>query len=315
MDKIKTIFIGTSEFSIGIFDILQKLEYLNLAAVITQPDRPVGRRQILTPPPLKQHIIDTKFSVDILQPEILRKESKEIIEKYKPDLIIVASYGQMVPQSMLEYPKYKCLNMHVSLLPHLRGAVPMPMAILEGLTQTGVALQIMTKGLDEGDIISQEVFDLDGTESTELLEQKSIHASERLLHRDLQKWINGEITPAPQDHGQATYCTKEDVSKEKAEITFKTPVDIAERMIRAFYPWPVAWIIIPNGVHERKRMKIFSAKVKNETRDMKQENSNETIYLFKQDGSLYLQLRDGILELVEVQIEGKSKMEGRLVQL
>jgi methionyl-tRNA formyltransferase len=316
MNQVKTIFVGTSEFSIGILNILKNLDFIQLTAVITQPDRPVGRKQLLTPPPLKQHIIDNKFEVDVLQPEILRKEAKEIIEKYNPELIIVASYGQMVPRVMLESPKYKCLNMHVSLLPHLRGAVPMPMAILEGLSQTGVALQIMTKGLDEGDIISEEMFDLDGTETTESLENKSIQASERLLHRDLYRWIMGEIVPVPQDHSKATYCTKEDLAKEKAEITFNTAVQIAERMVRAFYPWPIAWIVIPNGIHTGKRMKIFSSKIQEMT-DLKQENINdhEEVILFKQNGSLYLQLKDGILELIEVQIEGKSKISGKLMQL
>lgn len=316
MNIVKTIFIGTSEFSVGIFNILKQLNFLKIDCVITQPDRPVGRKLILTPPLLKQYILDNKIVVDILQPEILRKESLKIIKKYNPELIIVASYGQMIPKVMLESPKYKCLNIHVSLLPHLRGAVPMPMAILEGLKQTGVTLQIMTKGLDEGDIISEEVFDLDGTETTETLELKSIRASESLLCRDLIKWIAGEITPIPQDHTKATYCTKEDLAKEKAEISFNTSVVFAERMVRAFYPWPIAWFVIPNGIHKGKRMKIFSSKIK-EIVDLNQASDKvmEEMVIFKQNGSLYLQLKDGILELIEVQIEGKSKISGKVMQL
>lgn len=346
ISKVKTIFIGTSEFAVGILKILQQLEYLDIIAIVTQPDRPTGRKQELTPTPVKQFVIDQGLVVDILQPERLRKEAKEIMEKYQSELIIVASYGQIVPNSMLKSSKlevlnsnetvkpqtpnlkpfFGCLNIHVSILPHLRGAVPMPMAILEGLSETGVTLQLMSAGLDEGDIISIEKFPLDGTETTEDLEHKSIQYSEIMLKRDLPKWIAGEVTPVPQDHSKATYCTKEDIAKEKAEITGDTSTVQAERMVRAFYPWPVAWLVLEGGQHKGKRLKIYRAQImrneelgmrdekieKSRNREVENTSSQQLVAssLFKHDGQLYLQLKDGVLRLVEVQLEGKGRVKG-----
>src|SRR5688572_22105459 len=149
---IKALFIGTSDFAVPILEKLITSKKVDLAGVVTQPDRPVGRKQILTPPDVKKYLIENSIDVPVFQPEKLGLDAEEILNKTKPELIIVASYGQFIPKIMLNYPKYKCLNIHASLLPDLRGAVPMPMAILKGYEKTGVTLQVMVEGMDEGDI-------------------------------------------------------------------------------------------------------------------------------------------------------------------
>lgn len=300
MNKARTIFIGTSSFAVPVLEKIFDLDFLDLTAVITQPDRPAGRKQILTPPPIKQLAIKYE-QLTIYQPEKIRKEYEGILAKEQPELIIVASYGQILPKKLLESPKYGALNLHVSLLPELRGAVPMQMAILQGLEKTGVTLQKMVFELDEGPIISTREIELDGNETFPYLEQMSAEMSAEILEEDLPKWIAGEIEAVEQDHSQATYCAISDIKKEKAEITFETDINHAERMIRAFIPWPVAWLKVPNGDHAGKRLKIFKAKVH------KEEIVSEELRIAKQDNSLFLHLCNGTLELIEIQLEGKQK--------
>lgn len=330
----KTLFIGTSDFAVPIIKKLTELNYINLVGVITQPDKPVGRKQILTPPPVKQFLLNNKIKVETFQPIKLKKDAKKILDKIKPELIIVASYGQFIPKIMLDYPKYKCLNVHISLLPDLRGAVPMPMAILRGYEKTGVSIQIMTEGMDEGDLIGEKEIEIDDKETTETLTKKSSNAGAELLEEILPKWISGQIEPKPQDHNKATYCYQKDIAKENAEIDWNKPAIEIDRMVRAFYPWPIAWFTLTekNGVNEKyigKKVKIYKAKcwfqaeqgtdiqkdtpyfhlVKGELNGVTDNLSISQI--FKHNKSLFIQTSNGILELQEIQLEGKNRMSGK----
>lgn len=299
MNKHRLVFFGTSEFAVPILESIVHSDKFELVGVVTQPDKPVGRKQILTPPAVKKFLQDNKIETTILQPEKLRKDAQSVLA-LNPDIILTASYGQIVPKEILEFPKYKALNVHVSILPHLRGAVPIPMAILEGLEETGVTIQIMSEEVDEGDILHIEKFPIDPKETSESLFDKSSAKSALIIEKVLLDWIEGKVEPVEQDHSKATYCKMSDIEKEKAEITFKTPVQIAERMVRAFYPWPNAWIRIPNGPHSGKRFKIYSAKI----------SSTETADFFEiytKDKKIFLSLAEGVLELEDVQMEGKSR--------
>ncbi|GAB4283845.1 MAG: methionyl-tRNA formyltransferase [Candidatus Dojkabacteria bacterium] len=322
MNKIKTVFFGTSDFGIPVLNFLIENDKIDLVGVVTQPDRPAGRKQELKSSAVKQFLmLEEKSSpiptflkegmankvsqfhqIRIEQPEKISKEHEIITRILKPDLIIVASYGQLIPNVILDFPRYKCLNIHASILPHLRGAVPIPMTILEGLKETGVTLQVMAERMDEGDIIAIEKFPVSDDETGESLKNKASFAAVDLLRKNLFKWVNGEIEATPQDHSLATYCYIADLKKEKAEIKFGTPVSLAERMVRAFIPWPVAWFIIPNGKYKGKRVKVFSAElVKSE------ESENNEMALELNDNNLVLKLKDGDLILKELQLEGKTR--------
>lgn len=300
MEKIKTIFFGSGEFAVPILKKLIELDYLDLVLVVTQPDKPVGRKQELTPTPVGQ----LDINVEILKPEKIRLEAEEILGKYSPELIIVASYGQIIPASVINFPKFKCLNFHGSLLPQLRGAVPVQMAILQGLEETGVTLQVMSEGMDEGDIISQEVAVIKEDDTSESLMRDLAELSVTMLERDLPKWIGGELKATKQDESSASaptrllsYCFKDDISKSKAEITSSTTIDLADRMIRAFYPWPIAWIKLSSG----KILKIYKAEKTTKPTNL------EVLSIFREEKSLFLVLSDGVIELKEIQLEGKTR--------
>jgi methionyl-tRNA formyltransferase len=308
MAKIKTLFFGTSEFAIPVLEGLLELEQIDLIAVLTQPDKPVGRKHEMQFPVIKKYVIDNNLNIEILQPESVRKSANEILEKYEPELIIVASYGQIISKKILHYPKFGCLNLHGSLLPELRGAVPAQMAILQGLKETGVTLQKMDMKMDEGDIISTRKLNIpDSYTSEDLLSSLSILAKEIIIE-DLPRWLNSELQAIPQDHSLATYCYKEDLAKENAEIKLDMNVQQVDRMIRAFCPWPIAWLVLSESVHAGKRLKIFKAAIADKDLDTSKSVTNP---LFKESGKLYLKLSDGVLELQEVQLEGKSKMSGK----
>lgn len=296
MNKLNTIFIGSGNFGIPALKELFKLEFINVVAVITQPSRPSGRKQELTPTPVKKFILDSKIKIDLLEPEKLKDESDSILEKYKPELIIVASYGQMIPDNIINYPKYKCFNLHGSLLPILRGAVPVPISILQGLEETGVTMQVMVKELDAGPILSIRRYKIKPDETAASLMNVLAEKAAAIVKEDINCFIRNEITYVDQEHNLASYCYKADLTREKAEIKFETDVALAERMVRAFNPDPVAWVKLENG----KELKIFSA-------ELYSKESNEFLSIEQKGKDLILNLKNGSLKLLELQLEGKKR--------
>lgn len=300
---IRTLFIGTGEFAVPVLEALLDAEVVEVVGVVTQPDKPAGRAQELLAGPVGKALdgsLKSKVeSIKIFKPEKLRSEAEQILEETRPELIIVAAYGQMIPDIMLDYPKYRALNLHGSLLPQLRGAVPVPMAIMQGLSRTGVTIQRMVKELDAGPVIAQVATELTGGESAGMLMSKLAHLGADLLIEILPKWIAGDLPEQPQQDDKATYCYQQDISKDKAQLMFHTPAALAERMIRAFNPWPVAWVELDSA----KRLKVFSAKLHDE------ECCFTEGMLVRKGKALYLQLRDGLIELGEIQLEGKQKRD------
>lgn len=290
------MFMGSGEFAVPILDSLLKNDLIDLVCVITQPDKPVGRKQVFTPTPVGEFLQKNSIKVVCETPAKIRIEAEDLLNKYQPELIIVASYGQIIPETILNYPKYKALNLHGSLLPELRGAVPVQMSILNGLERTGVTIQRMVYEMDAGPIVGKKEIELDKTETTDILMDKLANLGATLLTDILPKWINNQIQEAPQNESDSTYCYKDDISKHKAEITFETDLYTAERMIRAFYPWPVAWVR-----YQGKMVKIFSGIVS----DLK-ESSSELKFI-KKDKKLFLVLQTGCIEVLELQIEGKNR--------
>jgi len=323
--KIRTLLIGTSSFAVPVFEALNKSDLVEVVGVVTQPDRPVGRHQSeLEFSAVKKWVVKDLtdkagvLNLKLFQPEKLKIDAENILDETKPELIVVASYGQMVPKNMIDYPKFKCLNVHASLLPDLRGAVPMPMAILKGYRETGVSIPIMTPGLDDGDLIGQTKFAIAADETTESLTVKSSMAGAKLLVEILPDWIDGKIKPIPQDESKVTHCNQEDISKEKAELL---PTDSAieiDRKVRSLYPWPVAWAFLRSPEDKKKstgieavkgfagkRLKVFKTKIYEDERVIK-----KNLKLYKWGEKLMLRADVGWLEITECQLEGKNRLLG-----
>ncbi len=304
MEKVKTVFFGSGEFAVPILKKLLEHDLIELTAVVTQPDKPAGRKQQLTPVPVKAFLNQTQTKVKIYEPTSYRNNQMEILESEIPELVVVADYGQILLEETINYPKYKCLNIHGSLLPDLRGAVPIPIAILRGYEKTGVSIPIMTVGLDNGPILASRETSIEQNDTTSSLKRKLSEDGAELLIEILPEWISGKINPVTQDETKATNADKSLISKEKARFTSEVSVIELDRMVRAFNPWPIAWCEIELNA-QKKRLKIYSAKIS----EIK-ENSNFGEIQKTNDG-ISLVLRDGMLGLTELQLEGKPVGEGK----
>lgn len=301
MPKIKTIFMGTPEFSIPTLEALIKSDFIEVTAVVCNPDKPVGRDQILTLPPTK--ILAQENNIPVIQPDRIRKpEWIEKIKDLKPDLIIVAAFGQIIPKDILDIPKYKSINVHGSLLPKLKGASPIQYAVLEGYKKTGVTIMIMDELMDHGPILSQRDIELSPKETAHTLHDKMSVVGAELLMDTLPDWIDGKITPKEQDHENAT-LTKI-ISKEDGKIVWADDADKIERKIRAFNPWPSTFCLFKDQDGKEKRLKILESDVE------KCDKENEGFgRLFTDDkNNLIVKTGKDCLKLIKMQPEGKNPM-------
>lgn len=295
MKKIKTIFIASGEFAVPLLDKLLNSPNYEVEAVVTQPDKPVGRKQTLEPTEVGKYCAKLDLEIPILRPEKI-SSIYDYLKDLNPDLLIVASYGQIIPSKILELPQIASTNFHGSLLPKLRGAIPVQSSILLGLTETGVTLQKMVYEMDAGDIIGQRNIQIDKKDTTETLMQKLSEFAADMLEKELLKFCSGQIITTPQDHTQATFCYKDELKKENAEIKFETNLNQVIRMVRAYYPWPIAWVSI-----DGKTIKIFKAG------EVIPGKEKDEVCFVKKDKKLYLNLYSGLVEVLELQMEGKRR--------
>lgn len=235
MKNLNFVYFGTPEFSRIVLDELKSAGYLP-SLIITAPSRPVGRKRVLTPPPVK--VWADENNIECWQPE----KPKDIVEKLarrNDDLYIVASYGYIVSQKLLDIPEHGVLNIHTSLLPKYRGASPIESAILAGESETGSTIMQMTLGMDEGPIITQSQFPLESDVLKPDLFHMLAHDGGKLLSQILPQYINGTCTPINQDHDMATYCGK--IQKSDGDITHDDDIT-RDRKYRAYYGWPGTFI-------------------------------------------------------------------------
>ncbi len=277
LQNLKIVFLGTPEFSVKPLEALINAGY-QIIGVITSPDKPVGRKMVLTPPPVKSFILKhASWNIKIYQPEN-KTELLKIMKELRPDLAVVAAFGMIFTKEILEIPKYGFLNIHASLLPRWRGASPIQSAILAGDEETGITIMLINEKMDEGPILAKREFLISnppagraGFQFLKLSEKLSELGAE-LLIKTIPKWINSEIKPQEQDHSKATYCKK--ITKEDGLIDLNTePPEIIERKIRAFTPWPGAYTIINS-----KRLIITQANLENgslKIKRVKPEGKNE----------------------------------------
>ena len=302
-DKLKIIFMGTPEFAGIILEKLIASETYKPSLVITRPDKPLGRKQILTPPPVKQRITN---KIKVLQPE--RLKDPEIITKIKeeePDIIIVAAYGKIIPKEILDIPRFGILNVHASLLPLYRGASPISAAILNADRKTGATIMLIDEELDHGPILAQARVPIASDDTTESLNRKIALAGADLLNDTIPKWTSGTIKPLAQDHSRATYAKI--IAKQDGEIKTEHTAEHIERMARAYYPWPGIYLRheTRNLKHETKILKIIKTKI---IPCEKQLPSLSLSLTFKKE--LCLHTANGCLILETVQPENKKPMSG-----
>jgi len=246
----KIIFLGTPELSVTILESLLSAGY-ELPLVITSPDKPVGRKQILTPPPVKT-FADSK-NLKVLQPEKLGADVLEEIQNSGAELGIVVAYGHIIPQSIIDSLPKGFLNIHYSLLPEFRGASPVEQSILSGQKETGVTIQKLVFKLDAGPIVAVEKFALSNQITTPELKGKLTQIGAELLVKILPDYLEGRITPEEQDENLATHCKK--ISKADGEIKMSDTDEIKWTKYRAYFGWPGIFYFDENG----KRNKITEA--------------------------------------------------------
>src|SRR5439155_19134484 len=237
--RMRIVFIGTGEIGVPTLRALQKSEH-ELGRVVTQPDKPVGREQKITAPPIKKALIaggPNAGPAQTLQPARIKdREAIDQIRALAPDVIVVMAYGQILPRAVLEIPKIACLNLHASLLPRWRGAAPIQAAIAAGDRETGITVMHIDEGLDTGDILLQRTIDIVPADTGGSLHGRLAKVAPEALLESLELLAKGSAPRIPQDSAVATYAPK--LKREDGKIDWTDPADADERKIRAFDPWP-----------------------------------------------------------------------------
>lgn len=300
-EPVRTLFLGTDWESVETLGVLFEDSRFEIVGVITQPDKEVGRKKEISPSKVKVFAIDK--DIPVYHTKTKEKRYREALNLFKPELVVCKAFGEIVPNFFLEYPKYKSINIHFSLLPKYRGAVPIQKAILEGEKVTGITIMLMSEGLDEGDILEQIEEKILENDTNQSLRERLVKKSKDVLPDILERWVKDEISLQKQNSSLATYCWKKDISKENAAIDWEIEEpEYIERKIRAMIPWPVAWTMM-NG----KRMKIFKAQI------VEMNSDTQPGEIFIKDGILYIGTKDPsqMLSIKELQIEGKRQMTTR----
>ncbi|WP_368634207.1 methionyl-tRNA formyltransferase [Kurthia gibsonii] len=254
------VFMGTPQFSVPILQMLHAEGY-DIKAVVTQPDRPVGRKRVLTPPPVKAAAVE--LGLPVIQPEKLRgsEELQQIID-LGADLVVTAAFGQILPKALLDAPKLGCINVHASLLPKYRGGAPIHQAVLDGEQETGVTIMYMAEKLDAGDIISQKAIPIHDTHTTEQLFDELSIVGRDLLKETLPAIIAGTNERIVQDESQVTFASN--ISREQERIDWTKSARTIFNQVRGLNSWPVAYTTL-NG----ENVKIWATKPSEQTTDEK----------------------------------------------
>ncbi len=289
------MFMGTPEISATCLEKLLSDGH-GISVVITREDKPRGRGNVMTPTPVKTLAIEN--GIPVYTPKTLRDESfAELLRQYNPDLIVVVAYGKILPKNVIDYPKYGCINLHVSLLPKYRGAAPMQRAIMAGETETGVTVQYMAEGLDTGDIIEVSKFPIGPEDDFEAIHDRSAEVGSVLLSEVIEKIEKGEAKRTPQDDSLACYASK--VEKEDCKVDFTLPAQTLDFIIRGVTPIPGAFAYL-NG----KMLKINKAR----PIDGKGRPGEVIDLSDKGDGHITVACGEGALFITVVIPEGKGKM-------
>ena len=292
---MRVVFMGTPDFAVSTLEEILSAGH-EAALVVTQPDKPKGRGNVLTPPPVKECALS--HGLTVYQPKRVRDaECIGHIKEYAPDIIIVAAFGQILPKELLQIPRFGCVNVHASLLPKYRGAAPIQWAVINGDAVSGVTTMRMDEGLDTGDMIEREEVRLSEDETGGSLFLRLAQAGAKLCVHTMRLIEEGSAVYTPQDASKATHVGM--IRKEMGQIDWQQPARAIERLVRGLNPWPSAFTHI-NG----KTLKIWRAKA--EPGGSPKDAGKITEVTGKE---LRVQTADGILSLLEVQLEGKKRMD------
>lgn len=291
MDKLKVVFAGTPDFAIPSLQSLAADPEIEVSAVFTQPDRPVGRGNKITPPPVK--VFAEEKGIKVFQPE---KMAKSDLESLQPDFLAVVAYGMILPDDVLDLPRFGCVNLHASLLPKFRGASPIQSAILAGEKKTGVTFMQISKQLDAGDIY--EKFEVQiGEKNAEGLSRELADLGGK-FPEVLKKVAAGELSATPQNEAEATFCSK--IKKEDGKVNWaEDSSETLLRKLRAFAPWPGVWTTYKDQV-----LKLLEF-----SRGQGTGSRGQNGEVFENEGKICVKTVEGAIELKTVQLEGKKAME------
>ena len=291
MKDLKVIFMRTPEFCVPILKAL--IENCNVIAVVTQPDKKVGRHQEISYSPIKKVAIEN--NIKVFQP-IKIKEEYEDINLLNPDIIITCAYGQIIPEQILDKPKFGCINVHASLLPKLRGGAPIHKAIMYGYLKTGITIMYMDKGMDTGDIISKVEVDIDKNDTAETLHDKLMKESVPLLIETLPSIISGTNKREKQQEDKVTYAYN--ISRQEEHTDFNKSSLEVYNQIRSLNSWPGAYAILDD-----KNIKLWFCKITNNNFNLKP----GTIVNVDKDG-IEVVTKDSSVLITELQLPGKKKV-------
>ncbi|OSI10469.1 methionyl-tRNA formyltransferase [Neisseria zoodegmatis] len=290
---MKVIFAGTPDFAASALSAIAEAGF-DIPLVLTQPDRPKGRGMQLQPSPVKQTALE--LGLTVAQPQSLRHEdAQELLRKQHADVMVVAAYGLILPQAVLDIPTHGCLNIHASLLPRWRGAAPIQRAIEAGDAETGVCIMQMDAGLDTGNVVSEHRYTIQSTDTAGNVHDALAHIGAQAIVADLQRLQQeGRLNSTPQPENGVTYANK--LNKEEARINWSEPAHIIERKIRAFNPVPAAWT-----EYQGKPLKIWQAEV------VEGQGEAGTVLQCRSDG-LIVACGQHALKITELQPAGSKRM-------
>jgi methionyl-tRNA formyltransferase len=284
------VFMGTPEFALPVLSAL--IAHHTVIGIVTQPDRPAGRSRQVQPSPVKKLALE--HHIPVFQPEKLRRpEAIDELKQWQPDAYVVAAFGQILPQSVLDIPLHGSINVHASLLPRWRGAAPIQAAIRAGDSETGITIMKMDAGLDTGPILTQRSIRITPDETGQSLHDKLAQLGAELLIDTLPGYLDGTIQPRPQDDSLATYAPT--IKKEEGQIDWTQDAAAIERLIRAFTPWPGTFTLWSG-----QPLKILSAAVG--------EGTAQPGYVVERDGQIAVGTGNGLLYPLMMQLAGRSAL-------
>ncbi len=294
---MKILFMGTPEFAVPCLKALSDAGH-NVCGAVTQPDKPQGRGNKLTPPPVK--VTAQEMGVQVFQPETLRDFAfKSTLEELNPDLIVVVAYGKILPEYILNYPKYGCINMHASLLPKYRGAGPIQWSVINGEKVTGITSMLMEKGLDTGDMLLKAETPIGEEETSGELHDRLMHIGAELLIETIKRISDGSIVPEKQNDEESCYAPM--LTKELARIDWTQDSDVIYNLVRGMNPWPVA-----HTEYMGEMLKVYQVK-----KGEKAKGKPGQIVSATKDG-VDVVCGDGkVITLAEIQFKGQRRMTVR----
>lgn len=295
---MRIAFLGTGDIGLPSLEALLASRDYEVVAVVTQPDKPVGRKLVLTPPQVK--VRAHQAGVPVLQPARIRN-AVEDLTALGADVFVVVAYGQILPCTVLDIPKLACLNIHASLLPRHRGAAPIQAAIRDGDAESGVTIMWMDAGLDTGDILLMERLPITPEDTGGSLHDKLALLAPQALQQALALIAEGRAPRIPQDHAQATHVKK--LEREHGHVDWSRSAVEIERTVRAFNPWPGTFCLLPGEGGRAAQLKLHRARVAGDAEACPVGGT-----VISATGRLLVSCGSGVLELLEVQMEGRKRL-------